>query len=494
MYDIPMDYEYIVIGAGAAGLSFSALMEKKGHTVALLEAHSLPGGCASYFERNGNIFDVGATTLSGLKPGRSLDLLIKELELNLDIRKIDPGLISCFKGKNVRRYSDQTFWMKELESHFPQIDHRFFWELVKKIDDDGWKLSSDLKNIPLRTPSDLLKFKFKNISHAMKLFPYFLKSPSSYLTNVDDADYKVLINEILFITAQNNLDETPMLMGAMGLNYPSDTGYTMGGMKAFSEALAQKCSNLLYRHQVLSISPIDQGKSGFIIQTSKGSMRCKKVVSTLPIWNHEKLFEGNTKVMQIFQDNELNKSLEDCWSAFTIYLSLPLDNKRQSLYYQIHCTPIPNCGTQSFFVSLSHPEDLSRSASRDRQVVTISTHTKPSAWMNLSKDEYKKKKDETTQFILKELCRQFSLSHSDLTDILSGSPNTFIKYTKRTLGLVGGIPHSIKRNPLKLVFNFSQLKNFYLIGDTQFPGQGIGAVVLGAQNLVDHLDKSSTKL
>ena len=92
-----MDYDLIVIGAGAAGLSFSALMEKRGYKIALLEAHSLPGGCASYFERNGNIFDVGATTLSGLKPGRSIDLLINELGLNLDIRKIDPGLICYFK-------------------------------------------------------------------------------------------------------------------------------------------------------------------------------------------------------------------------------------------------------------------------------------------------------------------------------------------------------------------------------------------------------------
>jgi phytoene dehydrogenase-like protein len=33
------------------------------------------------------------------------------------------------------------------------------------------------------------------------------------------------------------------------------------------------------------------------------------------------------------------------------------------------------------------------------------------------------------------------------------------------------------------------LKNFYLIGDNQFPGQGIAAVVSGARTLASHLEK-----
>lgn len=484
-----MDYDFIVIGAGAAGLSFTALMEKKGYKVALLEAHMLPGGCASYFERNGNVYDAGATTLSGLKPGRSIDLLMKELSLDLTIMKVDPGLVALSNGKKVSRYSDHSRWLRELEAHFPDIDHGEFWGLVKEVDDRGWEITSTLKNIPFRAPGDILKLNFKKALLSMKLLPYFFKGTSSYLPSISDPGYRAILDEILFITAQNNLEQTPMLMGAMGLNYPADTAYVMGGMKAFVESLAHKCSHLFYKHQVLSIEPLSSGKEGFRVHTNQGDFKAKKVVSTLPVWNHEKLFAKGTMTNEFFADKD--DMVKECWSAFSIYLTIPTDRERESLYYQIHCDPIPNCGTRSFFVSLSHPDDHSRSSKPGRQTVTISTHAKPDEWFSLPKDEYKIKKAQTTNFIIKELSRHFHLQAGDVTDVLSGSPTTFMKYTKRSKGLVGGIPHSLKRNPFKLVFNFSPIENFYLIGDTQFPGQGIAAVVLGAQNLCGHFPRKN---
>jgi C-3',4' desaturase CrtD len=479
-----MNYDYIVIGAGASGLSFAALMEKRGYCVALLEAHSLPGGCSSYFERNGNVFDAGATTLSGLKPGRSLDLLIKELHLELDLREINPGLISSINGKEVRRYKDPIKWIKELETAFPNINHKKFWSIIENLDSDGWNISSKLKNIPLRSLKDISGFSFKNLINGITLIPYLLKSVASFLPT-QSKEYKSFINELLFITAQNKMEDTPMLMGAMGLNYPADTSYAIGGMKAFSEALAKKCSHKFYRHEVISITSMNEG---FKIETSKGDFFGSKVVSTLPFWNHESLFK-DTETKRFFQNPNYEKTKEECWSAFMMYLTVPHDLNRESLYYQIHCNSIPHCFTESFFVSISHPDDKTRTRP-GRQTITISTHTRPLQWLNLSKEEYRRKKEETSNYILKAFCGYFKITENDIEDLLSGSPGTFIKYTRRKDGLVGGIPHSLKRNPVRLIQSLSPVKNFYLIGDTQFPGQGINAVIMGAQNLVHQLHKT----
>ena len=478
-----MEYDYIVIGAGSAGLSFAALMEKKGHSVALLEAHSVPGGCSSYFERDGFIFDAGATTLSGLKEGRPLNDLIKQLDLKLDLVCIDPGIVSMLPNKTINRFKHFDQWISELDSKFPGIDHKKLWSKFLEIEIQGWSLSTTFKNIPLRSLKKISSFiNFKSL-RAIKALPALFKSIDQELkiNKITNTEYLSMIDEMLFITAQNNRLDTPLLMGAMGLGYPEDTSYAMGGMKSFAHAIASKCSNIFYRNKVQAIVPTT---SGFDVVTNKGVYKSKNVVSTLPIWNHRELFTDDK--IKKFYDNYKLPAVEDCWSAFMVYLTIPKDSSRSSLYYQIHTDLIPNCETHSFFVSLSHPEDPIRSIN-GRQVVTISTHTRSKVWFGLEAADYKNKKRESADFILNVLKEKFQLQENDLQNIITGTPKSFVKYTNRFNGLVGGIPHSIKRNPVDFLIAKSPIENFYMLGDTQFPGQGIAAVVLGAQNLVDFL-------
>lgn len=478
-----MEYDFIVIGAGSAGLSFAALMEKKGHSVALLEAHSIPGGCSSYFERDGLIFDAGATTLSGLKSGRPLYNLIKELDLKLDLVNIDPGIVSILPNFTVNRFAHFDQWISELNTKFPGIDHKKLWSKFLKIEIQGWSLSTTFKNIPLRSFKKISSFvKLKSFS-ALRTLPALFKSVDQELRaqKITNPEYLSMIDEMLFITAQNNRQDTPLLMGAMGLGYPEDTFYAMGGMKAFTMALASKCSHIFYRNKVQAIVPTT---SGFNVVTNKGVYKSKKVVSTIPIWNHYELFTEDK--IKSFYNKYKAPPPDECWSAFMIYLTIPKDSLRSSLYYQIHTEPIPHCETRSFFVSLSHPEDPIRSIN-GRQVVTISTHTRSLVWSGLEDVDYKNKKRESAEFILNILKEKFQLQDNDLDNIFTGSPKSFIKYTNRYHGLVGGIPHSLKRNPMDFLIAKSPVKNFYMLGDTQFPGQGIAAVVLGAQNLVEYL-------
>lgn len=479
-----MEYDYIVIGAGSAGLSFAALMEKKGHRVALLEAHSIPGGCSSYFERDGFIFDAGATTLSGLKNGRPLAQLVKELNLDLELTNIDPGIVSMLPTQTVNRFKNFDQWITELEEKFPGINHRKLWSRFLDIENQGWKLSSTFKDVPLRSYKNITSFFNLKFLSSISVLPTLLKSVGSELKSykITNEEYLSMIDEMLYITAQNNSNhDTPLLMGSMGLGYPDDTYYATGGMKAFSQSLASKCSHIFYRNLVQKIVPT---KTGFEVVTNKGIFKGKKLVSTIPVWNHRALFEDEK--IKTFYDNYPAPEPSECWSAFMVYLTVPMDKKRNSLYYQIHTPAIPHTGTKSFFVSLSHADDAVRSIN-GRQVVTISTHTRSDVWLDLDKDDYKKKKKETADFILQILKEKFELHNGDIQNILTGTPKSFIKYTNRKNGLVGGIPHSLKRNPIDYLIAKSPVKDFFMLGDTQFPGQGIAAVILGAQNLTDYL-------
>ncbi|HAZ47106.1 MAG TPA: carotene isomerase, partial [Cyanobacteria bacterium UBA11371] len=58
--------DVVVIGSGIGGLSCAALLARYGFNVTVCESHSIPGGAAHSFERNGFKFDSGPSLYSGL--------------------------------------------------------------------------------------------------------------------------------------------------------------------------------------------------------------------------------------------------------------------------------------------------------------------------------------------------------------------------------------------------------------------------------------------
>ncbi len=58
--------DIIIIGSGIGGLSAAALLAHYGHRVTVCESHSIPGGAAHRFTRNGYTFDSGPSLISGL--------------------------------------------------------------------------------------------------------------------------------------------------------------------------------------------------------------------------------------------------------------------------------------------------------------------------------------------------------------------------------------------------------------------------------------------
>ncbi len=60
------DYDAIVIGAGNAGLTAAATLQRGGQRTLLLERHNIPGGCATSFVRGHYEFEVALHQLSGM--------------------------------------------------------------------------------------------------------------------------------------------------------------------------------------------------------------------------------------------------------------------------------------------------------------------------------------------------------------------------------------------------------------------------------------------
>ena len=74
------DTEVVVIGSGIGGLSCAALLARYGFEVTVCESHTIPGGAAHAFERNGFKFDSGPSLYSGLSSSPSANPLRQVLD------------------------------------------------------------------------------------------------------------------------------------------------------------------------------------------------------------------------------------------------------------------------------------------------------------------------------------------------------------------------------------------------------------------------------
>ncbi len=480
--------DWIVIGAGYAGIAAASVLQKRGFETDLLEAHSLIGGCASYFKRKNFLFDVGATTFSGVLASQPLGRLFLELDIKPQLRKIDPGMIIKISGKQVMRYSKQESWLEEINFHFPGKNMDKFWKKIFRLDKIAWEFIEQNSKIPPRSISDFLSLlKLRNLNK-IQMLPELFRSVLRELKSLglESFEFKNFLDEQLLITTQSRADEAPMLTSALGLAYPAETYYPIGGMYKPAELMLAKFKeekgDLFLKDRVISIIR----KTGFYeVSTTKGNIyTAKGIISSLPIWNMAEITEG--EIQKYF----ISKSKKNISApgAFTQNFAIESNVDLPSLYYQVHSrNPIPYCEAGAFFVSFSHIEDREK-APEGFRTVTISTHTKTSEWLGLSKEIYQAKKEITAKFILAEFDFAFpELQAANKIYSLSGTPDTFEFYTHRKNGYVGGIPHSIHSNLLFMTPNVTPFKNLFLVGDTVFPGQGIPAVVLGALNVADRI-------
>lgn len=76
-----IEYDAIAIGSGIGGLVTAALLARYGKRVLVCESHSIPGGAAHGFDRQGFHFDSGPSFYCGLGDSQSLNPLRQVLEL-----------------------------------------------------------------------------------------------------------------------------------------------------------------------------------------------------------------------------------------------------------------------------------------------------------------------------------------------------------------------------------------------------------------------------
>ncbi|WP_181723045.1 MULTISPECIES: phytoene desaturase family protein [Nocardia] len=156
------DYDAIVIGAGNAGLTAAATLQRAGARTLLLERHNVPGGCGTSFRRGRFEFEVALHQLSGVGvEGQALSLregLFQQLGIadKLEFvrehdlyRAVIPGQL------DLTLPADWDGAIEAIEAEFPGNRDRAarFFELLKQV--TFWQIAA-MRGMPVEQIDPML--------------------------------------------------------------------------------------------------------------------------------------------------------------------------------------------------------------------------------------------------------------------------------------------------------------------------------------------------
>jgi phytoene dehydrogenase-like protein len=124
-------------------------------------------------------------------------------------------------------------------------------------------------------------------------------------------------------------------------------------------------------------------------------------------------------------------------------------------------------------------------------VATLSTHTRPGEWQNMEGDAYKRRKAEYQARMLAALGQALPAAPEKLLHAEFASPRSFLRYTRRTAGAVGGAPVARSNSNFLAVGSDVLGPGLWVVGDSVFPGQGTLATVLSAIRAVERISGES---
>lgn len=473
------DAEVVVIGAGVAGLTAAALAARSGARVKIFERHTVVGGCASFYQRQGYRFDVGATVAGGFGEHGIHARIFRLLGCELAAQRVDPAMIVHLPDMRVVRYGDERWRAERMRAFGPGAEG--FWRRQERTATLAWDFAGRFPDLPRdRTGLRALLGALRPRTLALPL--RLGRSVAAYLP--DNARLRRFVDAQLLITAQAGAAETDWLYGATALDLAREGVYHLeGGIAAISELLARALRRLggeiAYGAAVTAIR-LEHGRVAGITLADGRKIAARHVVAAVPAGNVlELLPPGAAPRLQAATARRRTG-----YGAFTAYVGLPAGIVPPEIvtHHQfVRDITGPMGEGRTAFLSFSTPGDRKR-ARNGGTAVTISTHTAVPRWEQVFGDgTYGDEKMRLGALLLEALDAIVPGAAAAAEVVEFATPHTFERYTGRLRGFVGGNPQAPWEANVFGAGRVSGIAGLQLCGDTVFPGQStVGAALSGA--------------
>jgi C-3',4' desaturase CrtD len=480
-----MQYDVAIVGGGLAGMATAARLQAAGLTTLVLEAHGLPGGCAGYFTQQSFSFDVGATTLVDFGPDGVGRQFLDEIGCELP-----PADLLDYKAwlpdRTVCLWRDSDRWAEERLGCFGSTpNYRAFWSLLDTLASTFWHATRRGATMPLRRLADLWKNLSAIEARNLPLLRYVTWTMADAMRAhgvYSDVALRTFLGMLVEDTLHTTIEEAPLINAALGITIRGAALMRVrGGMRGFWNALVP-CYNALGGILKVghSVQKIEQATSGYCLHTTKGMFRASTVVSALPAANTYQIAPGPVKKRLLAH---VHRERSRLGGALVAFLGVP--------EAEVSCEPFthhqlfqnygrPFGDGNNMFISVSSPGDL-LSAPAGYRAVMISTHCGLDEWENLSPEDYAGKKAAAQRSLLEYARCVYPRLGERAVISRFATPKTYLKFTRRDRGAVGGVRQTLWNTNFFALSQDIGISNFFLVGDSTWPGLGTVACIAGSR-------------
>ena len=488
-----MDTDFLVIGAGFGGLGAALTLAEAGRRVTLCERLNYPGGCAGTFKRKGIAFEAGATLFSGLDDNQLFGRWRQQHKMDFQVEWLNPAIRFISSAGALDIGLNKASVISQIVASAPEKESsiREFFEAQGKVADGVWQLLERPEQIPPLNWKGLLK-NAQWASGRLDLFKYVNKSLGEVLIDFGVRDVPLLrelCNGACQITVQTSADRAEALWALAILDFFfRGTGHIKGGIGALAHALVKAIQDaggqVNYTDGVRSLTPHG---SGWKVKTRRGEYIVKHVISNLLPHDTWRLIEPSPPMPAWIEKKE--KAIEAGWGAVMRYGVLPghADMPQEAFHYQlVHDANAPLQEGNHFLISVN---DVSNSnlLENGQRTFTLSTHVPLQKYWSLPEPERGVYVNEVQANIDATLVHRAPVWLQKPEWWMSGSPRTFVKYTGRHRGAVGGIPKTKGLSNYPLFPKTEIAPGLWGVGDSYFPGQSTYSTALSGVKVAQSL-------
>ena len=492
-----MKYNTIIIGGGLAGLTAGATLSKFGKKVLLLEQHYKPGGCATTFKRGDFIIEVGLHEMSGLVENGNLWNIFKMLEVdkNVEFLKV-PEFYGVLSDKEdfvfPHGYEAAT---KALVDKYPEEERA-----IKKF----MKLLAGIRKEAMSLPRSPLKRKL--IYPLMPLlYPNLVTATRHTIGSWLDKHIK---NEELKLDLTAHVaywGDDPYTLSMFYFGLPFAGFIEAGGH--FIKGGSQMLSNHLAAFIEKQGGTVLLGKKAEKIITENGkatgvtfsdvfnkeedpvTISCDNVVANAAIPTVPALLDEPYASTL----NEMIGKHPDSTSLLCMYFGFNQKVDQFGVKYysnfikgedvktlkDVHPNQLGDWNKRSF-IFVDYEKVDAGLAPTDKAAGVICAVDYLKYWENLGDEEYKAKKEEVAQILLRRLEEKFPGIGATIEYYEVSTPKTIRRFTANPSGAVYGFAQTLDLTASKRFRNNFLIPNLYFASAWAFPGGGFeGSITAG---------------